>query len=329
MYGLMRQVTSLSDVLVTDQPWALLEREDAGMTYDEIVAVFFAPPPQPIPSPTVTTGAARRLRDALEPIATHGWWSRQPMERLAALGLGFFDAYVWGRAAALGTPAASVVVSTFGVFEPSFISGVYLHAITAASRDEVLAARAGGASDSLAELVSAAEADAVAEPLLEVITRLDGMGRPLFNALRELPLPATAQGRLWRASELVREHRGDGHLAACVAAGLGALEANVFTELWLGYSLGEYSGTRGFGPDHIALAVASLERRGWVFDGALTDAGLVARIALEDATDESQGQLIEGLGERVDDVTTAAAQIAERVIAAKAFPSDPRKRAAG
>ena len=299
------------------------------MTYDDIVAVFFAPSPQPIPGPVVTTSAARRLRDALEPIATHGWWSRQPMERLAALGLGFFEAYVWGRAAALGTPTASVVVSTFGVFEPSFISGVYLSAIAAASRDEVLAARAGGASDSLGELVSAAEADAVAEPLLEVIARFDGMGRPLFNALRELPLPATAQGRLWRASELVREHRGDGHLAACVAAGLGALEANVFTELWLGYSLGEYSGTRMFGPDQIAVAVASLERRGWLLDGALSDAGLEARIALEDATDESQRQLTHGLGESIEELIAAAEQIAHKVMAANGFPPDPRKRAAG
>ena len=299
------------------------------MTYDDVVAVFFAPSTQAIASPVVTPSEARRLRDALEPIATHGWWSRQPMERLAAMGLGFFEAYVWGRAAALGTPTASVVVSTFGVFEPSFLSGVYLRAIAAAPRDEVLAARAGGAADSLAEIVSATEADAVAEPLLEVIAHLDGMGRPLFNALRELPLPPTAQGRLWRASELVREHRGDGHLAACVAAGLGALEANVFTELWLGYSLGEYSGTRGYGPDHIAVAAASLERRGWLLDGALSDAGLEARIALEDATDESQRQLTEGIGERIEHLIAAAEQIADKMMTANAFPPDPRKRAAG
>ena len=299
------------------------------MTYDDIVAVFFTPPLQPIPLPTVTTSAARRLRDAVEPIATHGWWARQPAERLNALGLGFFEAYVWGRAAALGTPAASVVVSTFGVFEPAFISAVYTHAISVAGRDEVLAARADGASASLAELVSAGEADAVAEPLLEVIAQLDGMGRPLFGALRELPLPTTAQGRLWRASELVREHRGDGHLAACVAAGLSAPEANVLTELWLGYSLGEYSSTRGLGGDSLALAVASLERRGWVLDSALTAAGREARIALEDATDESQRQLIDGLGEGIGALITAAAQLSDRLVAAKAFPPDPRKRAAG
>ena len=299
------------------------------MTYDDIVAVFFNQPLQPIPMPAVTTTAARRLRDAVEPIATHGWWARQPAERVAALGLGFFEAYVWGRAAALGTPAASVVVSTFGVFEPSFLSGVYLHAASVAKRDDVLAARAGGASDSLAELVSADEASAVAEPLLAVIAQLDGMGRPLFSALRDVPLPTTAQGQLWRASELIREHRGDGHLAACVAAGLSAVEANVLTELWLGYTPGEYTGTRGFGPPQIGLAVASLERRGWVLDGALTAAGAEARIALEDATDESQWQLIDGLGGTVEAVIATAQVLGDRLVTAKAFPPDPRKRAAG
>ena len=299
------------------------------MTYDDIVAVFFNQPLQPIPAPAVTTSAARRLRDAVEPIATHGWWARQPAERLSALGLGFFDAYVWGRAAALGTPTPSVVAATFGVFDPAFIGAVYAHAITVAGRDEVLAARADGASASLAELVSVDEADAVAQPLLAAIAQLDGMGRPLFSALRELPLPTTAQGRLWRASELVREHRGDGHLAACVATGLSAPEANVLTELWLGYSLGEYSSSRGMSGEGMALAVASLERRGWMADGVLTAAGVDARVALEDATDLSQRQLIEGLGADIETLITAAAVIGDRLVAAKTFPPDPRKRAAG
>ena len=299
------------------------------MTYDDIVAVFFTPSAQPIPLPPVTTSAARRLRDAVEPIATHAWWARLPAERVAALGLGFFDAYVWGRAAALGTPTPSVVAATFGVFEPAFIGAVYQHATTVTGRYEVLAARASGAADSLAELVSADEADAVASPLLEVLAQLDVMGRPLFSALRELPMPATAQGRLWRASELVREHRGDGHLAACVSAGLSTGEANVLTELWLGYSLGEYSATRGLGGERMATAVASLVRRGWLLDGALTAAGVEARIALEDSTDDSQWQLIDGLGDRVEAVIAASQELGDRLVAEKAFPPDPRKRAAG
>ncbi len=303
--------------------------QNQPMTYDEIAAVFFATPDKPIAVPTVTDSPARRLRDAVEPIATHGWWARRPAERLTALGLGFFDAYVWGRAAALGNPTAAVVVATFGVFEPGLLSAVYAHGSSVASRDDVLAARADGASESLAALVTEHDAATIADPLLDAIASLDGMGKPLFSALRSLPTPPSAQGRLWRAAELVREHRGDGHLAACVAAGLDAVTMNVFTELWLAYELGGYSSTRGFTAEQLAGAVDGLTRRGWIADGALTEAGRIARITLENTTDRTQDDLITALGDSVEDLIERTAVISQHIIDSKAFPSDPRKRAAG
>ena len=299
------------------------------MTYDDVANVYFAQPPSPIPVPELPSTSARRLRDALEPVATQGWWSRPPMERLTSLGLGFFDAYVWGRAAALGTPAASVVVSTFGVFEPGLLTSVYQQGVGTASRDDVLAARAEGASAAMEALVSADAAAAVADPLLAAIEQLDGMGRSLFSALRELPLPPSAQGRLWRAAELVREHRGDGHLAAAVAAGLDAVEVNVFTELWLGYGIGEYSGTRGWSPERLAAAVASLEQRDWMSNGALTPAGVRARLQLEEDTDATQAALVDLLGPGIDALVAGAAAISDLVMVRPSFPADPRKRAAG
>jgi Helix-turn-helix family len=299
------------------------------VTYDDIAAAFLIPPAEPIPAPELPTTPARRLRDALEPIATQGWWSRPAADRVVALGLGFFDGYVWGRAAALGDPAPSVVVATFGVFEPTMLTAVLELGRSAASRDDVLAARAEGATESLLALVSAEDADAIAEPLLDALAAIDGMGRPLFGGLRELPLPATAQGRLWRAAELVREHRGDGHLAACIAAGLDAVTTNVLTELWLGFGLGEYSGTRGFGPDALAGAVRGLEGRGWAEGTTLTPAGRTARLAIEEATDASQADLVAALGDRLDEIVERAERVSSSVLEARAFPHDPRKRAAG
>ena len=299
------------------------------MTYDDVIAMFFAAPAEPIPVPVVPDTPARRLRDALEPIATHGWWARPPAEGLARLGLGFFDGYVWGRAAALGTPDPAVVVATFGVFEPGLLTAVYQQGVATASREDVLAARADGAAASLAGLVDPVEAAAVADPLLDVLADLDGMGRPLFSALRALPMPETPAGRLWRAAELVREHRGDGHLAVAVAAGLDAVTMNVLTELWLGYGFGEYSGSRGFGPDHLESARRALEERGWVTGTALTEVGRQARLALEAATDTSQQALIDGLGDRLDHIVDRAAVLSDRLVVAGTFPPDPRKRAAG
>ena len=97
------------------------------MNYDEAVAGFFANQTAEgtVPEPTRSGSVARRLRDAIEPIAMHPVWSRRNNEALAAHGLDFFSGYAWGRAAALGEPAAAVVVSSFAVFEPGLIGGVY------------------------------------------------------------------------------------------------------------------------------------------------------------------------------------------------------------
>ena len=62
---------------------------------------------------------------------------------------------------------------------------------------------------------------------------------------------------------------------------------------------------------------------------SLTAEGRAARLALEAATDASQSALVDGLGDGIEGVIAAAEAIAERVLVAGAFPSDPRKRAGG
>jgi hypothetical protein len=299
------------------------------VSYDDIAAAYLTPLAEPIPAPEVGVTASRRLRDALEPIATQGWWSRAASDRLVALGLGFFDGYVWGRAASLGTPAPATVVATFGVFEPGLLTAVYEQGVATAARDDVLAARAEGATASLAAFVSDDEAAAVADPLLAALDGLEGLGRPLFSALRALPLPDTAPGRLWRAAELVREHRGDGHLAAAAVAGFDAASLNVLTELWLGYGFGEYSGTRGFSTERLEAALAWLKERGWVDGPEITGSGIGARLALEDATSAAQAPLIAALRSDLDGLVDRAEAISQRILDAGSFPTDPRKRAGG
>ncbi len=299
------------------------------MIYDDIAAMFLGPLAAPIAEPQVDATPARRLRDALEPIATQGWWSRAAGDRLNALGIDFLPGYVWGRAAALGTPPASVVAATFGVFEPGLIASVYDSGVASVGRDDILAARADGGAAGVSAVASDAECAAIADPLLDAVERLDGLGRPLFSGLRSLPVPSSPGGRLWRAAELVREHRGDGHLAVLVGAGLDAVEANVFTERWLGFGLGEYSGTRGFGPEALADAVRSLNERGWMDGDDLTDSGRETRATIEAATDASQAALIAACGSGLDDIVAGAALISTRLVDARSFPADPRKRAGG
>lgn len=272
---------------------------------------------------------ARRLRDALEPIAMHGLRSGAVPDRLAGQGLDRFDSYVWSRAAALGTPATSVVVSAFGVFEPGYLAAAYERARGRVTRERVLAAREDGASVSLAAVLVDDDVAPLADALLDAVRALPGTARPLFSGLRELPVPTDPHGRLWRAADLVREHRGDGHLAACIAAGLDPLAMNVLTELWAGYSCGEYAATRGFTDEAVSTCVAGLTERGWVSDGLLTEEGAAVRRAVEEATDVSQGALIAGLGERLDGLTRAVEALSDRLLSALPVRTDPRKLAAG
>jgi hypothetical protein len=114
-----------------------------------------------------------------------------------------------------------------------------------------------------------------------------------------------------------------------VAAGLTAAEANGLTERWLGFGLGEYSATRGFGPSELGVAATNLRARGWMDGDDLTDRGRAARVEIEEATDAGQRTLIEACGADLDDIIARAADMSGRLVAVRAFPPDPRKRAGG
>lgn len=250
--------------------------------------------------------------------------------RLEQLGVGFLDAYVWGRAAALGEPAPSVVVAAFGVFEPTWLASAYERGRSTVSRDEILANRAEGAAEGLTEtLGDRMEIAHLAEALHTAMADVAATARPLFSALRELPVPAGAHGQLWRAAEMYREHRGDSHLAACIAAGLDPVEMNILTELAVGYRLTEYSATRGYPSEALDAAAASLTARGWLSDGQLTGDGRAARAAIERATDAGQAEVLDALGDRAENMIAIADSLSDFIVAARGFPADVRKRAAG
>lgn len=304
------------------------------MDYDAAVDVFFAPAPPGLPTPDVVAAAtpARRLRDALEPIAMHAVWSRAVNAALAGHGLNFLTAYVCGRAAALGAVPSAVVAATFGAFEPGLIDQLWTEGRSHIELDELIAVRNQATVAGLRDvLAAAAEADVtrVAEVLESAVDRADGTGRVLFSALRSQPRLDDPYGRLWRAADLVREHRGDSHIAAYVAAGLDPVRMGVLSETWVGYPVGEYSGTRAWPPDVQAAAVARLEDDGLIADGAITERGRSFRDGIEAATDVGQAGLIEALGGRLGALTEELDGWSKLCVDAAAFPPDVRKRAAG
>jgi hypothetical protein len=305
------------------------------MRYDDVVAAFFTASPDPAASPEpVRTGApARRLRDAIEPLAMHSVWSRRTNEALAACGLDFFASYVGGRAAALGEPSPPVVAATFAVFEPAMITATYEAARAACPRDRLVAEREQATIASLHDVLDdqgrAADVEHVVEVLRRGLAAATPLGRPLFAGLAGEPWPADPVGRLWRCCELLREHRGDGHVAVLAAEGLDAVEANIATELWLGMELGSYSATRGWAPEQLQAAVQRLERRGLMVEGQLTIEGLDLRVRIEQATDRAERAILTAIGADLDPVVELLADWSAACVTAGAFPPDPFKRAAG
>ena len=301
------------------------------MDYDDAVAAFFGPHPADTLVPDVVRGGspARRLRDACEPLAMHAVWNRRTNERLAALGLDFLTGYVGGRAASLGEPTPSVVVAAFAWFEPTLLAGLYEAARSATPREQLLAVRDAATAASLAEVLAGDDPAEVADLLADAAEGAEGAGRPLFSGLRGRGRPGDPFQRLWWACDLVREHRGDSHVAVANAAGLGPAEMNVLTECWLGMPPLSYTATRGWPEAAMRAAVEGLQERGWLRDGALTDAGRAARSGIEDRTDAAEQAIVTALGGRLDDVCARLDGWSQRCIAAGAFPADILKRAAG
>jgi hypothetical protein len=299
--------------------------------YADAAAVFFVSRPADTPLPAaVTEGSpARRLRDACEPVAMHAVWSRTVHERLAQLGLDFLSGYVGPRAVSLGDPAGAVVAATFAWFEPGMMTAPWEAARAAATPAQMAQARDESTVASLREALGGEDPGEVASLLADAAEAADGMGRPLFSGRRADGRPADPVHLLWWACGLVREHRGDSHVAAVAAAGLTPVEANILTELWVGMPLLSYTATRGWSAEAMQRAVEGLELYGWLRDGDLTDAGLAVRIEIEERTDAQEESIVAALGDRFDEVCDRLNHWGQLCIEASAFPPDILKRAAG
>ena len=301
------------------------------MDYDEVFAAFSTPPP--VPDDALIRLAAgtpaRRLRDAIEPLAMHPVWSRRTNEALDAEGLDFLGRYVGGRAAALGDATPGVVAAAFAVFEPGLVRATYDAARTACPRDRLVEIRDTATTESLHEVLGTVSVSEVVDLLRAAVHAAPSVGRPLFAGLSDRPWPTDPVGALWRACESLREHRGDTHVAVCVAEGLDPVEMNVLTELWLGMELGGYSATRGWTPQRITEAAAGLETRGLLSDRALTSTGAALRQRIEDRTDAGEQRVVDALGDRFSTAVDQLATWSARCVDSGAFPPDPFKRAAG
>ena len=269
-----------------------------------------------------TVHPARRVWLAVEPVHAVTYFDDGCRAAADELGMkGFWMGYFAFRAAPLGPVGPAPVEAIFAGFLPRWVARALPDAWQYASPEDCLAARSSSATAVLRRVGVDDELAASASELLEPV--VDGLvvtGRPLAAANRALPLPDDPVARLWQLTTTLREHRGDSHVAALVAAGLSGLDAHL-----LHVASGEAKwGSRGWSDDERAVAEASLRTRGMLDrDGSLTDVGRTVRADLEAATDAAawSGGLADLDDDGVDDIERVLAPAADAASGLLWFPN--------
>jgi hypothetical protein len=244
----------------------------------------------------VSPAQGRSTFQAAEPIHAMIYFTPHFLPAYQAVGLrGRRMGYFASRAAAMGPVPADVVIATFFNFNPDLIRGVIPDAWAMASPEAILGARLSAVDTSLRE----AWGDGVSGPEVAEAAELARtaalaavqwpQGRPLFGAHAELPWPSEPHLVLWHAQTLLREFRGDGHVALLTTAGLSPVEALVTHAAAGVVTTTALQASRAWGDEDWAAGVAGVRARGWLADGdelALSEAGRAFRQDLEDRTDE-------------------------------------------
>jgi hypothetical protein len=232
---------------------------------------------------------ARAMWSLLEPVHDVTYFAPAALSAFTEAGLrGFWRGYFAGRAAPLGAARAAVVAASFYNFAPAFVARAVPGVWDLITPPEAVAVREAGAAAALRELLGGREAEVAktADLLWRVAEDLDFAGRVLAAANSELPVSGDPLTRLWQATTLLREHRGDGHFAALAAAGIDGCEALVL-RCGKDGSRERIQPSRGWTDEQWEAATARLAERGWVeADATLTVAGRAAHDAVESATDQ-------------------------------------------
>jgi hypothetical protein len=185
--------------------------------------------------PVIPRSAARQMWTLFEAVHVMTYFGPQAGAAYEAAGLrGFWRGYFAGRAAPAGAAGAPLVIATFFSFQPEFVRRAVPAVWDLITPTGALAAREAGAVAALRARLGLGDGQAApaavgraADLLLAATDELDMAGRALGGANGALPVPGEPLARLWHAATVLREHRGDGHIAALVAAGVGGCEALV------------------------------------------------------------------------------------------------------
>jgi hypothetical protein len=236
--------------------------------------------------------------------------------------------YFAGRAAPMGAVGSGVVTATFYNFSPRLIARAIPEAWELASPAVVIGARFAAVDAALTRLlgpdvIASEDMITLAALVRDAASACTPEGRPLYAGHADLDWPDAPHLVMWHALTLLREHRGDGHIAALTEAGLSGIEALVtHCATGTGFLDTFARASRGWTQEEWDATASSLAARGlFGQEGALTEAGQALRAQVEDDTDRMAAAPWEHLGEqRTEEVVRIGKAMTRTVLKAGAIP---------
>ncbi len=284
-------------------------------------------------------GRARTAYQTLEPLNVLAYFNSGLAQAQQDTGLDAYAWYVGSRGAPLGNCVPSVVSAAFFNFSPSVIDPGWI-ASTAYGLDKVVDRRFVMLDEvltiALGERVDDPGLATLADRFYDIAASVPMAGRTLASAWAESTPPEKPHLRLWHATAILREWRGDGHIAALVGAGFDRLEAVVFHEArhpdptvrksGLGKKMSQI--TRGWSDEEWDVAADALATRGLVDradDGeTMSSSGAELYGEIEQITDDSAAAAWAGLAD-FDDLIAESKKYVKPVIDSGMLPGTKKK----
>jgi hypothetical protein len=268
---------------------------------------------------------ARRFFDRFEPVHAVTYFAPEARTALDGLGFrGFWMGYFAARSAPFGVVPTAVVTATFYNFAPERVAKALPAAWDVASPTDALRARQESAVAALCRYGVTDDDAVAAADLAEKAARSAPIdGRPLFAANAALDWPDEPVGRLWHAVTLLREQRGDGHVAVLATLGVSGRECNLLHAAAGRVPKEMIMRSRDYDDEQWDHYRELLARRGILDgDGALTDAGRDLKQRIEDTTDRLALSALDTLDDdEVERLFLALTPITRKVVAAGDVPA--------
>lgn len=269
--------------------------------------------------------SARSLWSRIEVVHAVTYFADESTAAARAAGLrGFWMGYFGCRAAPLGDVSAEQVCEAFYNFAPEMVARAIPDAWQFAAPHVLVDVRAASAAAALRRLVEFVDQiPSRTNDLLRVAARhsANASGLPLYGANRRLPPRDDPVEELWQLCTTLREHRGDGHVAANVAANVSGLDAHVLITAEGIVNRGDLQPNRGWSDTAWDSSAASLRERGLLDSSGLTPSGRQLRAHIEDTTDHLAAGPLEALGtHRVTRLVELLYPLAKRIVANDGIP---------